>query len=239
MIPIRRILDKLDECFARGDLEAADRLLDYWLAEAQATQDVLGEIQIRNEQLGLCRRRNERDKGLATAEALLLLLGDGVDDATVRLNIATNYCHFGCPDLAAALYPVVEAAYRVLPPDDERLAGLYNNMAAHAYGAHRYAEAAALYSRALAVQDRMATVPINKAITYVNRAMCRYLQNPLDERVDEDMMAGYDVVCMLHDIPEGDYTFVLDKVMPIYAHLGYTRQYEDMATRRARCGGKG
>ena len=224
MIPFDRIMQLLDVHFARGDLAGARRLLDYWLAEALQQGDVRGQIQIRNEQLGLYRRTGAQQDSMRTAEALLPLLDDSVWAATVLLNIATNYCHFGMPQSAEPLYPRVQAAYAALPPDDLRLAALHNNMAACAMARHDYARAYALYTQALQVQA-LTTPPVpDQAVTYVNRAMALYYASPLDDAVDTDMQAGYALLCMPHHVYDGDFAYVVQKVLPTYAHLGYKQQ---------------
>lgn len=235
MIPTLRILDLLDAHFARHDYAAAARLLAYWLDEAIATGDSEGQIQMRNEQLGLYRRTMDKEAAFATADALLPLLDDSVWAATVLLNIATNYCHFGHPELAVPLYPRVQAAYAALPDDDARLAAMHNNMAACCMARRMYAAACDLYTRALAVQS-LTTPPVpDMAITYVNRAMARYYEAPLDPAVDSDMQAAYALLCLPHHTLDGYYAFVVDKVLPAYTHLGYRAQAAQLSALRDRC----
>lgn len=223
MIPFSRIVEKLEQCFARHDLAAAESLLLYWREEAVATGDMQGQTQIDNELLGLYRRMNEKDKGLAVAERLLpTLSNDNVGDATIMLNIATNYCHFGMPSKAAPLYARVEEVFLArLAPDDYRLAGLYNNMASMYTAEKDYGKAEQMYQRALDVISEIKPTMPEVAVTLVNLATSRYMQNPLDEVVDQRMCAAYDTL-LLASIPyDGNYAFVLGKVIPIYEHLGY------------------
>lgn len=224
----------MDDLFAHHDLKGAERLLDYWLAEALAAKDKRSEIQIRNEQLGLFRRTDNKQKGLATAQALLPLLGDQVWEGTILLNIATNYCHFGMPDAAEPLYARVQRAYSTLADTDIRLAGLYNNMAAKEYAQKRYAQAAELYTKALAVQQAQPERVVELGISYVNRATCLYWQNPLDEAVDRDMRLAFSAL-MEDYTRDGYYAFVLSKVLPAFAHLGYAEYTEQLNKRRLEC----
>ncbi|MBQ4443234.1 MAG: tetratricopeptide repeat protein [Clostridia bacterium] len=225
-IDLARIYDKLESLFARHDLVAAEQLLLYWRDEAVALGDEVGEKQIDNELLGLYRRTDEREKALAVAERLLPRLSpDNVGDATIRLNLATDYCHFGLPERALPLYREVEAVYLAhLAADDYRLASLYNNMASYAMTTKDYREAEATYQKALDVLSRIEPPLPETAVTLVNLATAAYHRNPLDRQVDERMLAAYDLL-MTPSMPrDGNFAFVLSKVIPIFEHLGYREQ---------------
>ena len=101
-IPIRHVVDKLDRALARGDYAEGMRLLDYWTREARALCDEDGELSVTSEMLGLSRRTNDREKGLAAIDRALELLdksglSDTVSGATILLNAATTRKHFGDP----------------------------------------------------------------------------------------------------------------------------------------------
>ena len=64
-IPIRHVIDKLDRALARGDYGEGIRLLDYWIGEARALGDFDGELSVESEMMGLSRRTNDRERGLA------------------------------------------------------------------------------------------------------------------------------------------------------------------------------
>jgi tetratricopeptide (TPR) repeat protein len=225
-IDLARVIDRLETYFARHDLKGAERHLLFWREEAQTLGDDVGVKQVDNELIGLYRRTNEKDKALAVAERLLPTLAeDNVGDATIKLNVATDYCHFGLPEQAQPLYREVERIYRQhLPADDYRLASLFNNMAAYANAVKDYAEAERLYRKALDVMEKIVPIMPETAVSYVNLAVSKYMQNPLDGAVDEAMSAAYDVL-MTPSIPhDGNYAFVLSKVIPVYRHLGYQTQ---------------
>ena len=226
MIDFARVIDKLEQCFARQDLAGAEQLLLFWRREALSSDDERALQQLDNELLGLYRRTNDRDKGLAVAARLLPRLAqDNVGDAIVKLNIATNYCHFGMPQQAAPIYAEAQRVLEAqLPEDDYRLASLYNNMASMHNATKHYAEAEALYAKALQVIRRIVPTPPELAVTLVNYAVSKYMQNPLDGEVDAAMCEAYRVL-QQDDIPhDGNYAFVLSKVIPVYAHLGYSEE---------------
>ena len=222
-IDFARVIDKLEACFAHHDTLGAERLLLYWLGEAEAVGDQNGLNQVENELVGLYRRTDEKDKALKVAERLLpRLADDNVGDATIRLNIATNYCHFGLPERARPLYDKAEAVFvRYLAPDDYRLASLYNNQASYYIAVGDLAGAEAMYQKALYVMRQIKPIMPEMAVTYVNLATVVYRQSPLSDKVDEYMRAAWDVLQTPHMPHDGNFAFVLSKVVPIYAHLGY------------------
>lgn len=238
MIPIERIIDKLEYHFGQEDLTSARLLLQYWRAEAQSTGDERGLIEMLNEQLGLFRRLGDEaasDEAIAT---LLPILKGGewletLSGATMLLNVATNYCHFGHPEQALPLYPEVEATFRAhLAPYDYRLAGLFNNRAACLRALCDYDGSIELYTQALDQLSHLQGYEAEQAVSLVNRATARYQRAPLDPLVDEDMQAAFAV--LLGGLPhDSNYVFVLGKLIPIFEHLGYERESAELRSRRA------
>ena len=238
MIPFERIIAKLEYHFGQEDLTSARSLLEYWAGEARAVGDERGLIEILNEQLGLYRRLNDEGASSRTIEALLPLLRAGgwletMSGATMLLNVATNYCHFGHPELALPLYPEVTATFdALLPPYDYRRAGLANNRAACLRALHDYDGAAELYTQALGQLSHLEGHEAEQAVSLVNRATARYQDSPLDPRVDEDMQEAYRVLTS-GLAEDSNYIFVLGKLIPIYAHLGYQAEAEELTRRKA------
>ena len=238
-IPIERIIQKLEFHFGQEDLPSARSLLSYWRAEAQATGDERGLLEMLNEQLGLYRRLDDKDASQEVIDTLLPLLKEGgwgetLSWATMYLNIATNYCHFGSPQKAQPLYPLVQATFdRLLPPYDYHRAGLDNNRAASMCAVGDYKTAAELYTRALDCLLHLGTYTPEVAVTLVNRATALYQADPLDPQVDEDMERAYAI--LTGDIPQdSDYVFVLGKLIPIFDHLGYFAYTADLKARKER-----
>ena len=236
-IDLARVYDRLEACFAQGDLTAAEQLLLYWRAEALSVGDDVGVKQIDNELIGLYRRTDDSDKAMAVAERLLPCLEeDNVGDATILLNIATDFCHFGCPERALPLYQRAEAVYlRRLAPDDYRKAGLYNNMATYYLAVADYATAEAMYRKALDVLRLIRPTMAEMAVTYVNLAACIYCQTPLDPAVDDNMRAAFTVLCLPILPHDGNFAFVLSKVMPMFEHLGYADESAALSAMLAGC----
>lgn len=229
-IPIRHVIDKLDRTLARGDYDEGTRLLDYWLREARALGDEDGELSVLSEMMGLSRRTNDREKGLAAiARGLELLdrsgLSDTVSGATILLNAATTKKHFGDAAGALPLYRRAEEIYSArLSPDDERFGGLYNNYALSLADTGERAKAEEYFNRALAVMEkRGADGKTGVAVTCVNLADFFEAGNVPDK--DERINAALERAWAALDDPDaprdGEYAFVASKCAPAFSFYGW------------------
>ncbi len=229
-IPLRRVLDKLDEYFAKDDAAGAERHLKYWLAEAEENRDDRGRLSVLNELVGLYRKNGHETEALETAEKAIRLaeaigLEGSVTMGTTLLNAATAYKVFDQPERALALYEQARTLYEQhLPPTDERLAGLYNNMAVTLTALERYAEARDLYEAALSVISRTEGGQADEAITYLNFADLIAAEHGPDAG-DAAIRAYLDKAeSLLNDasLPrDGYYAFVCEKCAPTFAYYGY------------------
>ena len=229
-IPIRHVVDKLDRALARGDYAEGMRLLDYWTREARALGDEDGELSVTSEMLGLSRRVNDREKGLAAIDRALELLeksglADTVSGATILLNAATTKKHFGDPEGAIPLYRQAEAVYLArLSPDDERLGGLYNNFASSLSETGDRKTAEAYYEKALAVMEKNGAAGLlGVAVTSVNLADF-YAAGDEPER-DEKIGATLERAWASLESPDaprdGEYAFVASKCAPAFSYYGW------------------
>ena len=73
-IPVRRITEKEDEFLAKNDWTGAERLLLYWLAEADQYGDKKGSFAMNNELMGLYRKLGKEEKAMESAGKALALL---------------------------------------------------------------------------------------------------------------------------------------------------------------------
>ncbi|MBP5427796.1 MAG: tetratricopeptide repeat protein [Clostridia bacterium] len=229
-IPIRHMIDKLDRTLARGDYGEGMRLLDYWLREAQALGDEDGELSVASELMGLSRRVNDREKGLAAiARGLALLeksgLTDTVSGATILLNAATTKKHFGDAAGAIPLYRRAEEVYSArLSPDDERFGGLYNNYALSLAETGERETAEAYFNRALSVMEKNgAKGKTGVAVTCVNLA--DFFEAGDDPDKDEKINAVLERAWAALDDPDtprdGEYAFVASKCAPAFSFYGW------------------
>ncbi|MBP5609852.1 MAG: tetratricopeptide repeat protein [Clostridia bacterium] len=229
-IPIRHVIDKLDRALAHGDTAEGMRLLDYWLREAAALGDEDGELSLASEMMGLSRRTNEKDKGLAAvARGLELLeksgLSDTVSGATVLLNAATTKKHFGDAAGALPLYSRAERVYLArLPAGDGRLGGLYNNYASSLAETGDRKKAEEYYEKALAVMEQLgADGRTGVAVTSVNLA--DFYATGDDPDRDEKINAALERAWTSLDAPDaprdGEYAFVSSKCAPAFSYYGW------------------
>ena len=229
-INVGRVIEKLDEYLGRNDYDAAERHLRYWLAEAQAGHDERGELSVRNEQIGLYRKIGKETECLAAAASALALvesleMPDSLTLATTLLNAATGYKAFGKAADALALYERSRTIYEAhLKPDDDRLGGLYNNMALALTELKRYREAETLLRQALDVMAKQAHGEAEMAITYLNLADLVAAESGTE--AGETQIASYLAEAeRLLDTPtlpqNGYYAFVCEKCAPVFGYYGY------------------
>lgn len=228
-VDLRRCLDRLDEYLDRNDCAAARRHLDYWRAEALACNDLRGLLTIENERMGLFRKTGDEaaaDEALNAALELVDRTGlDGtVTAATTWLNAATVYKRFGRAPEALPLYEKARLVYeKALPPEDERLGGLYNNMALALTDLGRWAEARTLYEKALAVMELQPRGALEMAVTQLNLADLAAAERGLLE-AEAEIERRLDLARALLDRPElprnGYYAFVCEKCASVFGYYG-------------------
>lgn len=229
-IPIRHVIDKLDRTLARGDYGEGIRLLDYWIGEARALGDLDGELSVESEMMGLSRRVNDRERGLAAVSRGLELLdrvglSDTVSGATVLLNAATTKKHFGDPSGAIPLYRRAETVYLSrLSPDDERLGGLYNNFASSLAEVGEREKAEEYYHRALDLMRSLGGAGrTGVAVTSVNLAdFYNGGDEPdRDEKINAMLECAWEAL-EAPDCPrDGEYAFVASKCAPAFSYYGW------------------
>lgn len=132
---IQQTLSRLDDLLHQCRLDEAETLLTQAVAQAQAEADTDSEKLLRNEQIGFYRDCGKFPAALETAAAARALFEqtgetDTISYATTLLNCANAYRAAGNYEDAFAAYETVQSFYaRLLPPDDGRVASLWNNLA--------------------------------------------------------------------------------------------------------------
>lgn len=228
-IDVCRMLQRLDEHLSRNDYAAAERHLNFWLAEARFNHDERGELAVFNELMGLHRKCAHEAQALDAAQKALALV-ERLDYAgtltagTTFINVATVYKAFGRAKDALPLYEQAAAIYNaVLPEGDPRFGGLYNNMALALADEGRYREAEKCYARALDIMAKAENGAPEMAITWLNLASLAQNEQGLlesEERVSECL----DRAEALLDKPElpgdGNYAFVCEKCADTFDYFG-------------------
>ena len=237
-IPTGRVLERLEALYAKREIEAAERHLLYWLAEAKAGGDKTGEYQIHNELMGHYRKNGRRDEAIEHAEAALALLdelgiSDSVSGGIARLNAATVYKAFSMPEQSLVLFEKAKKILEgLLPFDDPQLAGLYNNMGLCLVDLHRFSEARTLYEKAIAIMQKQADGKPDVAITYLNLANLVEAEEGLEEG-DAEISRLLDLAWKNLTDPEnkqdGYLAFVLEKCAPTFGHYGRFADAADLS----------
>lgn len=229
-IPVSRIIKRLDEHLSHNDYGLGEKLLLYWLGEAQSGKDKRGMLSISNELMGLYRKTNQREKALdALKRALSLVSETGVEQtvtaATTYVNAATVYKAFGNAQDSLPLFKKAQEIYEnELKPDDARLGGLYNNMALTLVDLGRYKEAYEYYDKAVSVMTQNKNGELETAITYLNIADALANEKGLEEAEGEIAQYIEKAYALLNtqSVPkDGYYAFVCEKCAPTFGYYGY------------------
>lgn len=242
-IPILRIIDKLDSLFAKNDLAEAKRLLEYWEGEARALGDMRGLVEILSEQVGFYRSSGEKEKGLKAAEEAISILdeddnSDSVANATIYLNCATTMKAFDEVKEAMPYYEKAKDIYeRMLPEDDFRLAGFYNNYATalRDLDESREDEAKACYDKAIAILKKLGGFS-EIAVTYVNMALqvfgkAQESGEDCDDEIDELLGLAYDSLDDESIERDTDYAHTCEKCATVFGFFGYFIQKQELEER--------
>lgn len=239
-IPISRVIARLDEDLDRNDYAAAERHLDYWLREAELGNDLRGALSLQNERMGLYRKMNRQTEALACMEtALALLRQTGLEETvtagTTLLNAATVCKAFGQPERALALYEQAQGVYEaMLPPEDSRRGGLYNNMALALTDLGRFSEARDCYGKALEVMRNAPNGALEQAITQLNLAnLCEAERGLLDGEAEiEQRLTLAEQLLETETLPHnGYYAFVCEKCAPTFRYYGRFAYAQELTER--------
>lgn len=229
-IPSARVIEKLDEFLGRNDYDGAERLLLYWLQEAELGRDLRGEFQIRNELMGLYRKLGKKERAMENANLALALaekagIKDSVAAATAYLNAATVRKAFGMAREAIPCFEKAKEIYeRELNPNDPKLAGLYNNMGLALVDLGRFQEARTLYEKALSIMSSIENGEPETAVTYLNLANLEEAENGLEaasEAIDACLSAARDLLETKSLPRDGNYAFVCEKCAPTFGYYGH------------------
>lgn len=241
-IPIGRIIEKLGSYLSRNNYDAAERHLQYWTTEAEAGHDMRGKLTVLNEQIGLYRKTGKESECLrAVSDALSLAasmdMEQSVTYGTTLINAATGYKAFGKAADALPLYRKARVIYESsLNPDDEKLGGLYNNMALTLTELKEFREAEELYQRAVSVMEKQENGELEVAVTCLNLADLVLAESGPEagEKDIEKYLKEAEKLLDTESLPrDGYYAFVCEKCAPVFGYYGYFLREKELY-RRAR-----
>ena len=229
-VPQQRISVKLDEHMEAKDFAGAERHLLYWLEEARLGGDLRGTFMIYNEMMGMYRKTGAREKALDSAEKAIALLPElgyasSASGGTCLVNAATVCAAFDLPERSLELFTRARAIYESqLSPGDDRLGGLYNNMALTLTALGRFAEAHELFAKALSVMRGAKNGELECAITWLN--MADALEAELGPEAAEARINDYleraEALLDTPTLPRDGYdAFVCEKCAPVFERYGW------------------
>jgi len=239
-IPERRVLEKLDEYLAKNDYRKAEAHLTYWVGEAKLGNDEQGVFTLENESMGLCRKLGRKEDAVTHAEEALRLmdalsLAGTVAGGTALVNAATVYKAFGMAEKALPLYARARSVYEaLLPGEDPRLGGLYNNYALALAELGRFDEAFTLNRLALEVMQRVPGSEPEQAITWLNIADALSMEAGTDAALSEirEYLKTAKALLDTPDLPHnGNYAFVCEKCAPTFGHYGDRETMDELNLR--------
>ncbi len=241
-ISIPRVIEKLDECYSRGDLDSALSVAKYWLAEAVEGRDLRGEFAVRNELMGIFRKTGKKDQAIENAEAALALVelmgSSGTSsEGTALVNAATVFKAFDMPERSLELFVRAAAVYeKELKQGDWRLGGLYNNMGLTLADLGRFDDARKAFSKALEAMALVKDSEAEQAVTYLNLADVAAAEKGL-EGAEEEIKDCCDKAMVLlssENLPQnGTYAFYCEKCAPVFGYYGYFMA-EELFSERAK-----
>ena len=159
---------------------------------------------------------------------------DGAGTASVR-NLPLRL--FGLAEDAISLFQQAQVIYeRDLSPTDDRLGGLYNNMALALVDLKRFREADELYQKALQVMQVVPEKEPEQAITWLNMATAAEAEHGLSQgelRIRLLIEKARECLEIGKDRTDGNYAFVCEKCASVFGYYGY-EDYARELTERCR-----
>jgi len=229
---LSRVLDKLDHLVETKDFEGAKELLGYWINESVNNNDLHSELYLYNESMGLYRKTGDEERAAESARKALELIGqtgmeDTVTAGTTYINAATVYKAFGMADRGMPLFEKAKDIYeRLLPDNDGRLGGLYNNMGLALLDLGRYEDALASYEKALEVMAKVEHGKLESAVTYLNMAdvydrMRQDDPEQYEQTIDGLLAKAWECLEDKTLPRNGYYAFVAEKCAPSFGYYGW------------------
>ena len=166
----------IDAFYQRCEIDKAEQYLCSYLADAKREKNLSDQITIQNELIGLYRELGKFHQCKSNCEELIacaskLNIQDTLPYATTVLNVANAYRVMELYSESEEYFKTAESIYlKLLPPDDYRLASLYNNMSLIYQAQGDYQKAVEIIKKALQIIHQIPNAYIEEAVTYTNLA---------------------------------------------------------------------
>lgn len=167
---------ELDTLFRTNQIDRVEPFLLEQMVVANQEHDKNASLAIINELIGFYRSQGRHTESVRVSEQALNLCRDeyilgSVSHATTLLNAATAYRFAGQSQKAMELFEQTEQIYQEkVPLNDDRYAGLLNNMSAACADLGQLDKAAEYLLRAAAIMDAHPAHAIDSGVTHANLA---------------------------------------------------------------------
>jgi len=242
MIPMDRVVSRLDDYYSHNDTDSAERHLLYWAKEAEATHDCRAMLTLSSELMGFYRKAGKEAEAVSYAEKALSLirsenLADTVSGGTLLINCATVYTAFSHPEMALPLFEEARKNYeKNLASPSDLLGSLYNNLSLCLLSLARYEEAAEFSKKALGEMEQIDGSEPEQAISHLNLANILEAMHGPENAADAITACVEKAISLLdgekatHD---GNYAFVCTKCAPSFDYYGYFAYAAELRERAA------
>lgn len=184
---VEQFYETLDSYFTKQQIDKVDPFLVSSLEQAKTEEDYGAYISICNEMIGFYRSISAFEKAYIAAEDVLLLMEElNMENtehfATTLLNAATAYRAAGDYATALRYYKQALQIYDgILPPQDYRYAGLYNNMSILLEKMEENEEAVSYANQALSIIETLEDSETETATTMTNLALLYFKVDKFDQ----------------------------------------------------------
>ena len=242
IIDINNLIAELDHILSRNDYNSAREFLENWVSVAQNQNDNKSLFSLCNECIGLYRKVGDKENCYKYCEKTLDLLKilnieNTVAGATAYTNCATAYKAFGEAEKSIPLFEKSVSLYEtLLPGNDPKLAGLYNNFALSLVDLKNFKKAFLLYEKAIEVLNNNPEFNLEQAVSYLNMANGVEAQKGLEnacEEIDVLLDKAQKVLDEHYSETDGNYAFVCEKCASTFGYYGRFL-YENELKERAR-----
>ena len=241
-LDINQIISHLDYLLSKNDYAAACNFLEenVGLAEDYSYFKVL--FTLCNECIGIYRKTGNKEQCFKYCQKALSLtqqldFNSTIAGATTFINCGTAYKAFGEAQKSIPFFENALQLYeKLLPPNDRRLAGLYNNFSLSLVDLKEYDKALTLYEKAIEVLNHNPNFNLEQAVTYINMANLFEAQKGLENAcgdIDILLDKAEAVLDKNHSTTDGNYAFVCEKCAPTFGYYGRFL-YEQQLKERAR-----
>jgi len=221
----RQKINELDQLFQNERYDLIEPFILEQITNAKEKNDHASYISFSNELIGFYRSMEEYEKSLIISEDILLLmeelgLENSVHFGTTLLNAATAYRAAGKSLEALSYYERALTIYESeLPHDDERFAGLYNNLSILLQQMGELEKSLLFLDNALRIIKKNMPESVETATSLTNKALLLF-QLKRKEEATNCLEESLSLFQKLNQCEDPHYSAALSGLGEAYFHLG-------------------